>query len=225
MKEKPKLKFKEKKIQYDMNYHKNKFGNWIKDENLYRLRCEYARRNYFWFVEPKHKIFEYGCGVGQNIAWHKNSYGYEINKEMYPLLKSKGITMFDKEEDIPDDKFDVIITCMVLEHIENPIKTINFLKKKLKKDGLLITVLPPVTYKRKTGMNESTDGHLYAWTFYEINYLLNFCGFENIYNNRIYRYGIERFKMLPDSQYFFFLKFFGKLFGYFDIIIISRKMK
>jgi len=196
---KPEINFRGKEIQYDMDYHTNKFGNWITDENLYRLRCEYARRNYLDFIRPTDKVLEYGCGVGQNIAWHKNSYGYEINKKLYPLLESKGIIMYNYEKDIPDNHFDVIITCMVLEHLENPIKTLKFLNKKLKSGGKLVTVLPPVNYSR-TLQTKNVDGHYYGWTFYEINYLLEQCGFQNIINKRIYRYGIERLKLLP-SRY------------------------
>lgn len=219
---KPKIKFKNKEIQYDMNYHKNKFQNWVKDENLYRLRSEYARRNYFWFVKPGDKILEFGCGVGQNIAWHKNAYGYEINKEMYPLLESKGIEMFKEIYDIPNNFFDVIITCMVLEHLPNAVETVEFLKKKLKKGGLLVTVLPVIKYRTIEDMNKSEDGHLFGWSFYEINYLLNYCGFENILNKKIYRYGIERLKFLPDKFYFPAMTFMGKIYNYFDIMVLSK---
>ena len=219
------IEFKKNQIQYNQKYHKEKFGNWIKDENLYRLRSEYAKRNYFWFVKPTDKILEFGCGVGQNIAWHKNSYGYELNKELYPFLKSKGINMYEEIYQIPDNSFDVIITCMVLEHLPNPIKIIQFLKKKLKSGGKLITVLPCLSYKRKEGLNESIDGHLFGWTFYEANYLLNYCGFTNTLNKKIYRYGIERLKFLPDNLYFPLLNLMGKIFNYFDIIIVSEKWK
>jgi len=213
------------KFEYNQEYHEKKFGNWIKDKNLYKLRCLYAKKKYFkdLIIENK-RIFEFGCGIGQNIAWYNNSYGYELNKKLYPFLKEKGIKMFDDLNEIPDDYFDIIITCMVLEHLENPKKTLTFLKDKLKDDGYLITVLPMFSYnKRKEGINETTDGHLFAWTFYEINYLLNFCGFTNILNKKIYRKGIERLKFLPQSLYFFFLSFFGRLFNTFDIIIISKK--
>ena len=223
---KQKIKFKEGKLQYDSDYHKNKFGNWINDKNLYRLRSEYAKRNYFDFIYGCERILEFGLGIGQNIAWYNNSYGFDINKELYPMLKSKGINMYNKEEDIPNKSFDIILTCMVLEHLENPIEKVKFLKEKLKDNGVLITVLTGnLSNNRKSGINESIDGHLFGWCFYEINYLLNYCGFKNILNKRIYRYGIERFKFLPDNLYFFMLNLCGKIWNNYDILIISRKEK
>ena len=226
------LEFKDKKIIYNKNYHLNKFANWINDKKLYNLRKEYAFRNYFSELNltGDEKIFEFGCGVGQNISWSNHSYGYELNKEMYPFLQEQGITTYNDISLIPDNYFDIIITCMVLEHLPNPIETINMLKSKLKNNGKLITVLPPLNYNEEYGLNESTDGHIFGWTFYEINYLLNYCGFYNIINKKIYRYGIERFKKLPIKLYFPALKLFGKIFEYFsveshyfDIMVVSKK--
>jgi len=222
-----KINFEDKKIKYDMNYHENKFGTWIKNKKLYKIKGEYSKRNYFNFgFREEDAVLEFGCGIGQNIAWIKNAYGYEKNKELYPLLKSKGIKMFDEINDIPNNFFDKIILCMVLEHLPDPIKTINFLKKKLKQNGLLIIVLPALNYslKKRGSLNTSIDGHLFGWTFYEINYLLNYCGFINLINKKVYRKGIDRFwKLYRYGLYFHAITFLGKILNEFDIVIISRK--
>ena len=85
--EKPQLNFKDKKIVYDLDYHENKFGNWIKDEELYNLKGEYAKRKYFApYFKDGFKVFEFGCGIGQNISWIKDACGYYINKKIYPLF-------------------------------------------------------------------------------------------------------------------------------------------
>ena len=220
------LNFKGQKIKYDMDYHETKFGNWMKNKELYDLKGKYSKRNYFFDLKKDEKVLEFGCGSGQNIAWIKNAYGYELNKKMYPFLKSKGIKMFDNLEDIPDNFFDKIITCMVLEHLPNPIETINFLREKLKPKGTLITVLPALSYslKGRGDLNSSIDGHLFGWTFYEINYLMNYCGFTNVLNKRIYRRGIDRFlKFDKCGIYFFAITLLGLILNEFDILIISKK--
>jgi len=216
-------------MKYDKGYVIDKWSNWLKDENLYRLRSEYARRNYFEPLKLSgyEKIFEFGCGIGQNIAWHNNSYAYDVNKDVYPMLKKKGIKMFNNTYEIPNEEFDVIITCMVLEHTPNPITVIKMLRDKLKPNGRLVTVLPLPHPKIgiRGGLNSTKDGHLFAWTFYEINCLLNYCGFENLVNKKLYLKGIEKFKSFPDSIYFPLLKSFGRLYNDYDIMIVSKKME
>lgn len=220
-----------KKIKYNMKYHEGKFGNWIKDKELYKLREIYAKRNYFNnYFNKDSKVLEFGCGIGQNISWIENSYGYDINKELYSSLKEKGIKMFESEKEIPNDFFDIIITSQTLEHVPNPTEIIKFLKKKLKKGGKLITVIPRLREDLKSyglnkkDMNKTFDGHLFGWTFYEINCLLNYCGFTNIVNKKLYRRGIERLTFLNKfGLYFFGIELLGKFTDDFDIMIISKK--
>jgi SAM-dependent methyltransferase len=221
----PKITFHEGKINYDMDYHKNKFGSWIKNEALYNRKSEYAKKRYFGFTPINSKILEYGCGVGQNIAWHDESYGFEINKKLYKFLKSKGINTYRTEASIPDDYFDVIITCMVLEHLRDPIGTVQMLRKKLKDGGKLITVLPRLWAKigERGGLNSTRDGHLFGWTFYEINYLLNYCGFKNVENKVLYLRGQDRFYWLPKFLYFPLITLLGWLLGDYDIMVVSEK--
>ena len=119
---------------------------------------------------------------------------------------------------------------MTLEHLPNPLETINILKTKLKKGGFFINVLPALGYTLKyrtseeNPLNTSADGHLFGWTFYEFNYMMNYCGFTNILNKKIYRRGIDRFAKLNRwNLYFPVINILGLIIDDFDIIIVSRK--
>ncbi len=226
---KSQLQFKSNKIKYNTNYHQNKFNKLLTNRQYFMLRGIYAKNNYFDIdFDEDNKILEFGCGVGNNLSHIKNRYGYDINKSLYPALKKQGIIMYNKQNDIPDNYFDDILICMVLEHLPNPIATLNFLKGKLKDNGRIRIVLPNPNMKvsKIYGLNKSVDGHLFAWTFYEINYLLNYCGFTNILNRKIYRRGIERFypiSKISASLYFFITTIVGKILNDFDILVVSKK--
>jgi len=221
------------KMNYDNVYHKSKFGNIMENELAYKLRGEYFKKYYLHpYYRDKYDaddkglaVLEYGCGVGQNIAVLKG-HAYELNKELYPFLKSKGIKLYDLLSDIPNDKFDLIFTCMVLEHLDNPMETIKFLRSKLKPKGILISIVPVIDYKTKHELNSSTDGHLQGWGFYELNCLLNKCGFTNIENRKVYRRGLERFARLGSfsiNLYFLAVNLLGKVLNEYDIMVISRR--
>lgn len=50
--------------------------------------------------------------------------------------------IIDKVEDLPQQLFDTVVCCETLEHVVNPWKTLEYLKTRLKKGGLLIVSTP-----------------------------------------------------------------------------------
>jgi len=215
-------------MQYNNEYHRTKFAKFIDNPTLWMLRGELAKKNFFGDdFNENNNVLEFGCGVGFNLACIKNAWGYDINKELYPMLNSKGIKTFDNIDEMPNDFFDDILICMCLEHLPNPIETINLLKLKLKQGGRMRIVLPKINYslKNRGGLNESIDGHTFAWTFYEINYLMNYCGFTNTLNKKIFRRGMEffYFKGLRGKLYHFCVYLLGRFINDFDIMVISKK--
>lgn len=212
-------------IKYNLDYHKDKFGKIIDNDEGYRARGEFVSSEIFKdnFKEGS-KVLEFGCGVGQNLIKIKNAYGYDINKKLYPLLNKKGIKTFNTLKEIPDKFFDEILLSMVLEHLQNPIKTINLLKRKLKGGGNIRIIVPKLNYDFKKDLNKSIDGHIFGWSFYELNYLLNYCGFVNILNKKLYNRGYERFVPLYRfGLYPFFVKNIGRLLNQFDILVVAKK--
>lgn len=218
----------EKGIDYNEEYHKTKFGKWLENEDLYKLKGKVAKRNIFSYsFDEDSKVLEIGCGVGQITAWIKNKYAYDVNKKLYPDLEKRGFIMYKTIKEIPNDYFDEIVMSMVLEHLPDPVNMINTLKLKLKKGGKLRLALPPVNYVKLKDLNRSWDGHYFSWGFPDINYLLNRCGFEVLINKKFYRLGLDRFfkfSKISFSLYMLLIQFFGIMFNTFDIIIISRKM-
>jgi SAM-dependent methyltransferase len=221
----------DKAINYDNEYHKDKFGNW-EDPFMYELKGKVAKDNIFlpYKFNPEAKTFEFGCGIGQITAWVKNKHALDINKNLYPSLQEKGFTMYNTEEDIPDNYFDEVVISQVLEHLPDAIDKVKMFNKKLKMGGLLRIALPRAYYNIKSieGMNTSNDGHYYSWGFPEINYLLNQCGFKAVYNGVYYRKGIDRFASLAKISYPLYklsVNVLGRLYNDFDIVIVGEKIK
>jgi len=220
------LNFNAGKINYDENYHEIKFNRLMNDKDYYNIKAKLAKKEYFKaYFEENSKVLEFGCGLGQNLGMINNKFGLDLNKKLYPLLEKSGIKMFKKLSDIPDNYFDEIILSQVLEHLEDPMQILKKLNKKLKPGGKLRIVLPKVNYN-KVELNKTIDGHIYGWGFYEINYLLNRCGFEVIYNKIIYRRGIDKLYFLSKinfNLYYVVTKLYGRIVNDFDILVIAKK--
>jgi len=215
-----------KKQEYDMGYHNKRFRALLENKRLYELKGKVAKKEYFVGFNEESRVLEFGTGIGQNLRFIKNKYGYDINRELYPILKENGINTFDSIDKIPDNFFDEILVCQVLEHLENPIKILKLLRKKLKKDGKIRIVVPKAYYSLPNNMNTTKNGHLYCWSFLEMNYLLNLCGFKNVLNKKIYRRGADKLMPLAKinfSLYFALIKTFGFLMRNFDLLVIAEK--
>lgn len=100
----------------------------------------------------KGKLLDVGCGLGYFVKkvssfpdW--DVYGYEISEPAVSFarerLSLKNIFQGRVEEaNFPDNCFDVITMWDVIEHIPDPNSLLSYLKKILKKDGILFIATP-----------------------------------------------------------------------------------
>ena len=100
------------------------------------------------------KVLEIGCGEGnfKNNLNYKNEYwGVEPNEIACSNAKKKldrvlEGTYQDVEKDLPNSYFDLIICNDVIEHMRDHEKFLQSIKKKIKKNGVLISSVPNVRY-------------------------------------------------------------------------------
>lgn len=97
------------------------------------------------FIKNK-RWLDFGCGLGgmlDEIATQASSAaGLEINNFRKKLLIDKGYLIYQSIEEIEDKSLDIITLFHVLEHLLEPVKTLNLLKKKLSPNGKMIIEVP-----------------------------------------------------------------------------------
>lgn len=175
-------------MDYNKDYHKLKHSYLLEDENYYLARAKLAFKWYFSKIKEidNLKVLEFGGGLGQNVFLLKNRSIYDISKFSLDFCEEKGIPVIREYKKIPNESFNIILSCHCLEHLKNPLENLKFLHKKLKKEGRLILIIPRLP-QRKSKLKPDQNYELYSWTFRTINNLLDSAGFRVVSNRYIYR--------------------------------------
>ncbi len=144
-------------------------------------------------------VMEIGCDCGATLNIIKNNYPnsitYGVDIAPGPIEIAKHIidkafvaNIEAEDLDIPESSFDYIIFGDVLEHLHDPLKTLRYAKKYLKKDGKIIASIPNLmnisvmkqlihgdfTYT-ETGLLDKT--HIHFFTYNEIKKIFKEAGF------------------------------------------------
>ena len=131
-------------------------------EDLWKESLPEAKRRVLRFKEFYNKdtrLLEIGCASGfflsevrENV---KTVTGLELTKEYVKYAVGKGLDVRESLDEISDDSCDLIFMFHVLEHIDDPVKYLKEVKKKLSSSGNLIIEVPNIddilvsTYKIK----------------------------------------------------------------------------
>jgi len=102
---------------------------------------------------PKH-ILEIGCAGGcfkNNISWNCEYHGVEPIHDAAENSRKHGIVIHegdyqDVADEIPDNRFELIVCNDVIEHMQDPWWFLRNIKRKLVPDGYLIGSVPNVRY-------------------------------------------------------------------------------
>lgn len=107
-------------------------------------------------LEENINVLEIGCGMGATLLEIKNTYknssvyGIEISESAGKLAKNSANVLIGNVEEMQLDYekgfFDYIILGDVIEHLIDPWKLVNELKKYLKKDGYLLSSIPNIMH-------------------------------------------------------------------------------
>jgi glycosyltransferase involved in cell wall biosynthesis len=182
------------KFLYEEKYHLSRHEYLITNQKYYLLRARLALERYFDKDDIDKKALEFGVGLGQNIYFLRSRAGFDISEFARSFARKKGIDCYSTIEEIPNEHFDIVLCCHVLEHLDNPLQSLKVISQKLKARGKIILVIPKERHK-KASFELDGNQHLYAWNFRTINNLLNRAGFE-VVENAAYP-GRGYFKLMP----------------------------
>lgn len=181
------------------NYYNKKYLAWQKKAGLYG--AEQDTGYYRDMIKPTDTVLDFGCGGGYILEAlpGKRKYGVDINEAALQLAATKGIKTYTSLSSLPrQTTFDVIITHHTLEHVDNPYEILMLLQKKLKKNGIIIGVLPIDDWRnQKNYRMKDVNNHLYTWTPLLLRNLLVRAGF------KIISISLITSAWLPFSRYYY----------------------
>tara|TARA_B100000575_G_C23073516_1_gene618365 strand:- start:340 stop:1047 length:708 start_codon:yes stop_codon:yes gene_type:complete len=133
--------------------------------------------NYFKNVK---KCVDFGAGIGTLALIFRKKFNInpvciEIDEDNISYLKKRKFKFFKNLNSAPTEN-DLIFSSNVLEHIEDDQNTLNLMKKKLKKNGILYLFLPAKMFLW-SGMDEAV-GHYRRYEFKEIKIKCERAGFK-----------------------------------------------
>ncbi len=115
------------------------------------------------------KILDVGCGVGDTLMLLKEfgweTFGMDIDEAAVGVAKKRGVDhvrvgFYQDISSYPDNYFDAVRLYHVIEHLDDPMRCLRLIKKKLKKGGQLIIGTPNV---------ESFLAHIFGTYWYNLD--------------------------------------------------------
>jgi SAM-dependent methyltransferase len=212
---------------YDNNYHKNRHTSLLQDEEYFWARAQASYRLNLKHIPPEAKVLEFGCGIGQNIAFIPNASGFDISQEARKACKQRQIPVFDDLGDIPPAVFDIVLCRHALEHVPLPLETLQKIRKFLKPGGRPILILPKEKHYIPPSFHPDLNQHLYCWNFRAINNLLSLSGY--LVESNFYQFVVGYRKLLPIKRlfgfniYYFVTLLAGKIFRVGELVVHARK--
>jgi len=102
------------------------------------------------------KLIDYGCGIGTFIecaqarGWE--AYGLDVSEAAVEYARAQGLPVWTLEAwramkpQIQLDKVDAVTMWDVIEHVDNPLKTLQFVSSLLRDEGILLIETPSANY-------------------------------------------------------------------------------
>lgn len=171
-------------IPYDEQYYRAHYAMYL-DPEYYRRIAEYWRRTLFGGMDTPEdaEIFEFGIGLGANVAWSRKSAGFDQSAYARDFCRARGISVFDRMDDAPSNRYAIVVSSHVLEHVDEPLACLREITRVCRPGGQVVLILPFERHGRST-FAPDIDAHLYSWTFRTLNNLILRSGNLDIMDNR-----------------------------------------
>lgn len=216
------------------------------DSKNYDKRRKHKVRKSGWLIDlaslhhPNIKsILEIGCSIGYTLEAAKNRFikhlGIDISKFAVDYCNKLGLNASNSTFDeliTSGEKFDLIFKQHVLEHFEDPFKVLQDCHQLLRKNGLILIMVPNSNYNRAKKKREkhrfySMAGvgseHYVYFNYTNLKEMLHTTGFKVVQQN----YPVEAGKNY--SFYFFLNRLFRRSLSFFkadqELLVIAQKQE
>lgn len=140
--------------------------------------CKIDILNFKNEIHKDDTVVEFGAGGGflLKLIEAKEKLGIEINDAAIRNAEKLGIRMVKRVDDVPDEFADVIISTHVLEHVDNPLETLQKLRSKMKENGKIIFVVPYQSDRYEYHKN-NIDNEFWNWNGLTLGNLFKRAGY------------------------------------------------
>ena len=141
----------------------------------------------------KYRLLDIGCGYGyflKQFQYDKRFelFGIELNKSASDIASSSGATIINErfEQHKADAQFDFITCFDFIEHVQNPVSTLENIREMLSHNGILLLTTPNIgsilfhLLKRRWPLIHP-DSHNHYFSFHSINLMAEVHGFEVVH--------------------------------------------
>lgn len=215
-----------KKIKDYTNIIYKKYSNLLHRKNVLKTsdyRVKMIKEKYDFCITENFKntknikVLDYGCGEGSFLEYLKikkiNHIGFEVDKVSIEKLKNKKISFCENLDVISSNSLDVCVMFDVIEHLTNPISTLNTIRKKLKKNGKIIIYTPNINSLAFELMGKNQNQvypfqHIYFFDHKSFNFL---CKKTRLKIKSLSTYGLDLMDYFFMKEYHDKTKYFDKL--------------
>jgi SAM-dependent methyltransferase len=188
------MKIKQKSEIYDEIYYRYHYGKILENSTYHELLSRHWKHVIFTCndIDPDSLVLDYGCGLGQVSASLANATLFDSSQFATKFLRTRGLNVLNRIEDIPIHYFDFLISSHSLEHCPNPADKLKEFCFYLKPSGKLILILP-IEENYNPSLEPDENQHFQCWTFQAITNLLLYCGWQPILQNMVFHpFGLDK---------------------------------
>jgi len=162
-------------------------------ENVLNALASRRGREFQPFIGSSDTVLEYGVGMGWNLRLLKcgRRIGYDLSEAGRTICEAAGIE-FTSTLTLPENSVDVVICSHVLEHVPDPMGTLEAIWRLLVPGGRLLLHVPfEVGRNVRRYRPCDPDMHLFAWNPLTLGNLVTRSHFA-IEHVNLYRFGYEQ---------------------------------
>ena len=201
------------------NYITTVYNETVRPETNYPVELtKYIFEKYK--LKKRMKLLEPGFGRGEFLRGFEKLglevYGLDMSEEIFKISKIKNVSIANLEKDkisFPDNTFDVIFSKSFVEHLDNPENFMLESRRVLKKDGIIITLVPDWESQYKTFYDDHT--HKTPYTLFGLKDLHIMYGFNNV--------DCIKFRQLPIVWKYPFINYFCNFLSIFTPVRTKNK--